>query len=100
MEQMVVSGVTLQTFVERGTAHCGILEAVKKHRINLVIVGSHGSGSADYSEMGGTARRVLRAASCPVLLLKPSDFCRHPCPCPCDKGDPILPREPDPTTGY
>lgn len=95
-----LTGVTLETIVARGVPHCGIREAVDRHRIDLLIIGSHGRGSDDYTELGGTARRVLRGACCPVLMLKPSDFCRHPCPCPCDEGDPILPREPDLTTGY
>jgi len=43
---------------------------VKKHKIDLVVMGSHGHGAIKQLIMGSIATRVLATSSVPVLLVR------------------------------
>ncbi len=47
----------------------GILKAVKHHKVDLLILGTHGSKNLNRLLLGSTAEEVLRKASCPVLTV-------------------------------
>ena len=49
-----------------------IVQYAKDHRIDLIIMGTHGRGPLAHLMMGSVAERVVRIAPCPVLTV------RHP----------------------
>lgn len=55
--------------MRHGTAGSGILEAAEELGVDLIVIGSHKPGLADYF-LGSTAGRVVRHAQCPVLVLR------------------------------
>ncbi|WP_108881944.1 universal stress protein [Anderseniella sp. Alg231-50] len=55
--------------LRHGSAGSAILEAATQHGADLVIIGSHKPGVADYF-LGSTAGRVVRHAQCPVLVMR------------------------------
>jgi universal stress protein F len=57
------------TDLRHGSAGSAILEAASEHGADLVIIGSHKPGVADYF-LGSTAGRVVRHAQCPVLVMR------------------------------
>ena len=69
-----LTGVEAQAFIEKGVTYKNIIAAAKKHDIDLVLMGSHGEKSVDYTEMGANVRKVVSFAPCPVLVVKPKGF--------------------------
>lgn len=55
--------------MRHGTAGSGILDAADEIGADLIIIGSHKPGLADYF-LGSTAARVVRHAQCPVLVMR------------------------------
>ncbi|MEM7633255.1 MAG: universal stress protein [Pseudomonadota bacterium] len=55
--------------LRHGSAGSAILEAATQYGADLVIIGSHKPGVADYF-LGSTAGRVVRHAQCPVLVMR------------------------------
>ena len=45
--------------------------AVKKHKIDLIVAGSHGAHGLEKLLLGSTAESLLRQAACPVLIMGP-----------------------------
>lgn len=50
----------------------GILTAVKHHKADLLVLGTHGSRDLERFVLGSTAEEILRKASCPVLTVGPN----------------------------
>ena len=49
-----------------------IVEYASTHKVDLIILGTHGRGALAHAFMGSVAERVVRMAPCPVLTV------RHP----------------------
>jgi nucleotide-binding universal stress UspA family protein len=49
----------------------GIVAYAGKHQIDLVVMTTHGRSGLSHLLMGSIAERVLRAAPCPVLVIRP-----------------------------
>ena len=62
-------GVRISTLLAEGPAAAAIVRAAKKHRVNLVVMGTHGRTGVRRLLMGSVADRVIRTASCPVLVV-------------------------------
>jgi nucleotide-binding universal stress UspA family protein len=60
----------VHTLVRTGTPFQEILAATKQLRADMIILAVSESGPIS---IGHTAERVLRYASCPVLLVRPGD---------------------------
>lgn len=56
--------------VQGGVAFEQIVLFVKKHKMDLIVMGAHGDGESELKFIGSTAQRVIRAASIPVLSVK------------------------------
>lgn len=50
-----------------------ITEFAKDHDIDLIVMGTHGRTGLAHLTMGSVTERVMRDASCPVLVFGPSD---------------------------
>ncbi len=55
--------------VREGLAHKEIV-AFAKENFDLIIIATHGLSGLEYLLLGGTAEKVIRWASCPVLVVK------------------------------
>ncbi len=56
--------------VKIGRPHVEIIEFAKDEGVDLIIIGSHGHTGVEQLLFGSTAEKVIRKASCPVLIIK------------------------------
>ncbi len=73
--------------LESGTPHAGILAAAAEAGASLIVVGADSEASG--TSLGGVAERVVRHASCPVLVARP--LAGGPVLAATDFSDPSLP---------
>ncbi len=66
-----ISGVTLS--VQFGNPGLEIAEYAEKTGADLIVVPSHGFQGVKRVMLGSVAERIIRHASCPVLVLRRSD---------------------------
>ena len=59
------------TRVETGVPYRIILRIIEDERPDLLVMNIHGKGMLDRALLGSTAERVVRAASCPVMMIPP-----------------------------
>ncbi|HEX6087850.1 MAG TPA: universal stress protein [Thermoanaerobaculia bacterium] len=59
----------MQTEVRDALPVEGILAAIKEHRPDLVVMGTHGRGTLSRLMFGSVARAVLRATDVPVMTI-------------------------------
>ena len=57
--------------LEQGEVAALVREAVAKHEIELVVVGTHGHGGVFKMVMGSVAEEVFREVQCPVMTVGP-----------------------------
>lgn len=61
----------VKNIVSEGQPYREILEYAEKNDIDLISVGAHGTGFGMRALFGSNVDRVLRQASCPVLVARP-----------------------------
>ncbi|WP_426061945.1 universal stress protein [Hymenobacter sp. B1770] len=66
----LVPGVSVQDTVEVSRIGTGILTAVEKYDIDLVVMGAQGHGAIEGFFVGSNTERIIRLAPCPVLSVK------------------------------
>jgi nucleotide-binding universal stress UspA family protein len=52
-----------------GGAASEIIDFAERHGCNLIVMASHGAGALSNLFIGSTVQRVIRLASCPVLVI-------------------------------
>jgi universal stress protein A len=60
--------------VKEGRTFEQITEYAQAHRIDLIVMGTHGRSGLAHVLLGSVAERVLQRAPCPVLTVRPRDF--------------------------
>ncbi len=65
-------GVTLEYIVRPGQPLAVVLEEAERFKADLIVMAASGRGSVARFFVGSTADRVIRQASCPVLVV-PAD---------------------------
>jgi len=60
----------IQATVRTGLAAYEIVEAAKEFDIDLIVIATHGYTGWKHFAIGSTAERVVRAAPCPVLVVR------------------------------
>jgi universal stress protein A len=68
------SGVEIAVQVKEGVPFVEIIRTAEREKADLIVMGSHGRTGVRHLLIGSVAERVVRKASCPVLVLKPPDF--------------------------
>lgn len=63
-------GVTVHGDVETGATFSGIMETVKRHNGDLIVMGSHGSSGVKNMFIGSNAEKIVRSSEVPVLVVK------------------------------
>jgi nucleotide-binding universal stress UspA family protein len=61
----------VDTRVETGVPYRIIFRTLEDEKIDLLVMNIHGKGMLDRALLGSTAERVVRASSCPVMLIPP-----------------------------
>jgi len=59
--------------VKKGTAPDLILSSAQAQNIDVIVMGTHGHRGLDRLLLGSTTDRVMRTASCPVIVVPPLD---------------------------
>jgi nucleotide-binding universal stress UspA family protein len=76
LEKLVPQGVRdwceVRTRVETGVPFSTILKVVMTGKFDLLVMNTHGQSMLDRALLGSTVERVVRSASCPVLLIPPT----------------------------
>lgn len=62
--------VQIDAEISYGQPSVEILNYVKKHHVDLIVLGTHGSGGLLDFLVGDTAEKVMRNAVCPVLTVR------------------------------
>jgi len=62
------SGVVLRG---EGDAADDIIKYTKEQGVGLIIIGTHGAKGIEHVLLGSVAERVLKGASCPILVFNP-----------------------------
>ncbi|HTM02089.1 MAG TPA: universal stress protein [Vicinamibacterales bacterium] len=57
------------TEVVSGISASAIVEYARNHKIDLIVMGTHGRTGVAHVLMGSVAERVVRTATCPVLTV-------------------------------
>ena len=60
----------VQSTVRTGLAAYEIVEAAKEFEVDLIVIATHGYTGWKHFAIGSTAERVVRAAPCPVLVVR------------------------------
>lgn len=60
----------VRTTVLQGEPHDAILAYAEEHKIELIVLGTHGRGAIERLILGSVAERIVRHAKCPVLTVK------------------------------
>ena len=71
-EREEVAGLKIEEMIVHGEAASEIVRVAKERNVDLIVVSSHGRTGLGRILFGSTAEAVVRHASCPVLVVKPS----------------------------
>ena len=69
-EQPYLEGIKISTSVQFEKAFSGIMSFSKINKIDLIIMGSHGTSGIEELLIGSNAEKVVRLSEIPVLILK------------------------------
>jgi len=61
---------TVETAVVEGSPHREILRQAAERSADLIVMGVRGRGAIDLAVFGSTTQQVMRAATCPVLVVR------------------------------
>jgi nucleotide-binding universal stress UspA family protein len=71
-EREECAGLQVEEVVAHGEAAAEIVRVAKDRNVDLIVVSSHGRTGLGRILFGSTAEAIVRHASCPVLVVKPS----------------------------
>ena len=66
------AGLEVEELIVRGEAAAEIVRVARDRKVDLIVVSSHGRTGLGRILFGSTAEAIVRHASCPVLVVKPS----------------------------
>jgi nucleotide-binding universal stress UspA family protein len=66
------AGLDVEELIVYGDAAAEIVRVAKERSVDLIVIASHGRTGLGRILFGSTAEAVVRHASCPVLVVKPS----------------------------
>ena len=77
--QTFFSGLSLENVEwekdsEEGQAPAAILRRAERSRADMIVMGTHGRSGLPHMLLGSVAEKVVRAATCPVLTVRPEAF--------------------------
>ena len=72
LDSVPLRGITHDGILERGELWNVIDDVIRRHSIDLIILGSHGRHGLKKLFLGSAAEQIFRQASCPVLTVGPN----------------------------
>ena len=66
------AGLEIEQLIVHGEAAAEIVRVARDHNVDLIVISSHGRTGWGRILFGSTAEAVVRHASCPVLVVKPT----------------------------
>lgn len=70
LRESIGSEIRCRTWLRVGKAHREIIEAAREYGADLIIISTHGHRGLTHAVLGSTTERVVRAAHCPVLVVR------------------------------
>lgn len=70
LNSRLLSNVEVRGRVVHGTPYSKISEIATSQKVDLVVMGSHGNDASGRYFIGSNIQKVMRQASCPVLMVK------------------------------
>ncbi len=70
MDAEYLKGINVSEAIEFKKVYEGILDACEKNKVDLIIMGSHGTSGFDEFLVGSNAEKVVRHSKIPVLVIK------------------------------
>jgi nucleotide-binding universal stress UspA family protein len=67
----LLAGVKVETVLAAGSPYREIVRLASRKRVDLIVISTHGMTGLLHLMVGSVAERVVRLASCPVLVIKP-----------------------------
>jgi nucleotide-binding universal stress UspA family protein len=72
-------GIAIEhSFMESGVASSTIVAVAKRHKYDLIVLGTHGRTGVAHALLGSVAERVVRQAHCPVVTVREQTAERTP----------------------
>jgi nucleotide-binding universal stress UspA family protein len=72
-ESVVPKEVAADTVVRHDLAADGILNAAREFESDMIIIATHGRTGIKHLVMGSTAEKVVRTATCPVMVVRDTE---------------------------
>jgi nucleotide-binding universal stress UspA family protein len=69
-KHMEKSGLSVKVIIKTGNPASQILKVEKEEQASVIVIGSHGKSNIEEMIIGSVSERVVRNASCPVLVIK------------------------------
>ncbi|MBI4930389.1 MAG: universal stress protein [Bacteroidetes bacterium] len=70
MREPILKGVEVTDAIEVGSISRKVNEAAKKHKADMIVMGTHGASGWHEAFIGSNAERIVRDADVPVLSIK------------------------------
>lgn len=70
MDAEYLKGINVSEAVEFKKAHEGIIDSSEKNKVDLIVMGSHGTSGFEELFVGSNAEKVVRLSKVPVLVVK------------------------------
>jgi nucleotide-binding universal stress UspA family protein len=64
------TGMSAKVLIKTGNPASRILKVEKEEQASVIVIGSHGKSNIEEMLIGSVSERVVRNASCPVLVVK------------------------------
>lgn len=65
-------GIDIEPILKKGNDHEEIVKYSKEHKIDLIVIATHGRTGLLHTLLGSVAEKVIRYAKCPVLVITPN----------------------------
>jgi nucleotide-binding universal stress UspA family protein len=66
--------IHVEEVVLRGKPFVEIVRLAKERNVDLIVMATHSQTGIRHSQLGSTSERVVRKASCPVMVIRHPDF--------------------------
>ena len=74
LSDLPLGNITWEKSTEEGPAPTTILRYAQHIKADMIVMGTHGRSGLPHMLLGSVAEKVARAASCPVLTIRPEAF--------------------------
>lgn len=69
-QKKIPASIRSEIMLDTGTPYDLICRAAKKKNVDLIVISTHGFSGLKHVLLGSTAERVIRHATCPVLVVR------------------------------